>query len=158
MALMREGRELGWETLVAQGHVGTPLGPLCACAAQPPASCMLGSSALLTGRGGSCASGAAGRKVTPLGVGTGCLGSSVAPKRVLIIGSGTLHVGDRAGPTGTVALAPLMPTDNHTVSPCHLRVPRHGQISPRIPPRWQAQVQTMPPRQALILRRDLGRD
>lgn len=65
---------------------------LCLCSS---ASCLLwaGSSALLMGRGGSCASGAAGRKVTPLGVGTGCLGSPVEPKSDPVVGSGTLDEG-----------------------------------------------------------------
>lgn len=95
MALMREGRELDWRIWVAQGHLGIPLGPLCACAAQPSASCALGSSALLTGMSGSCASGAAPRKVTPLQVGIGCLGSPVAPKRDSVMVSSSLDVGGR---------------------------------------------------------------
>lgn len=49
------------------GTCGNAFGTLCACVAQPPASCVLGSSALLTGRGGGCASGAVGMTVTPLG-------------------------------------------------------------------------------------------
>lgn len=136
------------------GTCGNAFGTLCACVAQPPASCVLGSSALLTGRGGGCAPGTMGMTVTPLGVNTGCLGSPVPPKRAPVIGRSTLDVAGR----GKQVLAPLMPTDNHTMSLCHLCVPGHGQTSPYIPLYWQAQVQTMPPRQALILRMDLGRD
>ena len=51
--------------------------------------------ALLVVRGGSCASEALGRWVTPLGVGTGCLGSPVPSKRVAIMSSGTLDVRGR---------------------------------------------------------------
>jgi len=56
-------------------------------------SCLLGSSALFMGRGGSCAPGAAGRKVTPLEVGTGCLWSPVTTERVPVTDSGPLDVG-----------------------------------------------------------------
>lgn len=92
---MREGKELAWETLVVQGHVGMPLG-LCACVTQPPATCVLGSSALPTGR---CASGAVGMTVTLLGISTGHLGSQrgtkVAPKRVPVMDRSTLDVRSR---------------------------------------------------------------
>lgn len=47
------------------------------------------------GRGGSSAADAAGRKVTPLGVGNGCLGSPVVPGNVPVMGSGSPDVGGR---------------------------------------------------------------
>lgn len=75
--------------------MGTPFRALCACTAQPSASCVLGGSALLMGRGGSSAAGAEGRKVTPLGAGNRCLGSPVAPENVPVMGSGSLDVGGR---------------------------------------------------------------
>lgn len=75
------------------GTCGNAFGTLWACAAQPPASCVLGSSAVPTG--GRCASGAVGMAVTPLGISTGCVGSLVAPKGVPVIGRSTLDVGSR---------------------------------------------------------------
>lgn len=75
------------------GTCGNDFGTLCACAAQPPASCVLGCSAVATG--GRCASGTVGTAVAPLGISTGCLGSPVAPKRVPVIGRSTLDVGSR---------------------------------------------------------------
>lgn len=80
------------ENLHGPGTYGNAFGTLCACVAQPPASCVLGNSALPTGR---CASGTVGMTVTPLGINTECLGSPVAPKRVPVIGRSTLDVGGR---------------------------------------------------------------